>query len=321
MNMETDSVMVIGSPTSPSGSCTYATVTNAPKLKLKPQRGKSEFPALVTPVDKRNPKTTKIVGRTPNNKVNTPKSKSKFKPTNARNKEIKDMARKSTTTSRFITTIEVPWIDLKRSIEQKIKAPKLHTVKSRTGLILFPGNEETKRALDRTSNLKEVKPLAPRIMARGVESTLDPTEISWEIVNQNEELGLSDVDRDNIRPMYKLGPRGAHTTNWVLEVRPPTLQKLEGKSAYIGLMRCKLKLWDRSPQCFKCQKFGHTSKMCRSEKPTCRKCAGEHDSRTCKEEVVMGVNCKGPHKASSAACRARSQATKNLLRRTDFGQQ
>lgn len=99
------------------------------------------------------------------------------------------------------------WPDLKKSIEQKIKAPKLHTVKSRTGLILFPGNDETKQALNRTTNLREVTPLVIRIMVRGVESKLDPAEISWAIVNQNEELGLSDNDKENIKPLYKLGPR------------------------------------------------------------------------------------------------------------------
>ncbi|KAF0713949.1 Uncharacterized protein FWK35_00033701 [Aphis craccivora] len=301
--------MVIGSLI--PGPRSYATAANGPKNK-KPQKVKLDFPALATPVAKSNINQAKIAESTHNNKGNTEKYN---------NKKIKDMARKSTTTSRYVTTNGVPWVDLKRSIEQKIKAPKLHTIKSRTGLILFPGNEETRRALDRTSNLKEVKPLVPRIMARGVESALDPTEIPWAIVHQNEELGLSEKDQENIRPMYKLGPRGEHTTNWVLEVLPPTAQKLEGKKAYIGMMRCKLTLWDKSPQCFKCQGFGHTSAKCTKESPTCRNCAGAHDSRTCKEEVVMCANCKGPHKASSAACRARSQATKNLLRRTDFGQQ
>jgi len=40
----------------------------------------------------------------------------------------KQLARNTATKTRFITTGEVQWIDLRKSIEQKISAPKLHTV-------------------------------------------------------------------------------------------------------------------------------------------------------------------------------------------------
>lgn len=143
--------------------------------------------------------------------------------------------------------------------------------------------------------------------------------IPWSIVNQNEELGLSDVDKANIKPLYKLGPRDSHVVNWVLEVLPPTLLKLENKHVYIGMVRCKLKLWDKSPQCFKCQKYGHTSKTCRAEKPTCKKCAGEHDSRDCKSDTVKCANCNGDHQSSSSHCKAKDRATNALLRKTNFG--
>jgi len=212
----------------------------------------------------------------------------------------------------------VAWQDLRKSIEQKVKAPKLHTVKSRTGLILFPGNEETKKALNRTGNLREVAPLEPRVIARGVESDLDPAEIPWSLVNQNLELGLSEEDINNIKPLFKLGPLNSHIVNWVLEVRPPTLQKMEDKTAYLGMMRCRLRLWDKSPQCFKCQRYGHTAKMCRVETPICRKCAGDHDSRECTSENIKCANCKGNHQASYKKCKARDIASNATLRRTNF---
>jgi len=41
-------------------------------------------------------------------------------------------------------------------------------------------------------------------MARGVESDLDPAEIPWSLVNQNSELGLSEEDMNNIKPLFKL---------------------------------------------------------------------------------------------------------------------
>lgn len=135
----------------------------------------------------------------------------------------------------------------------------------------------------------------------------------------NLELGLRYEDKENISPLFKLGPRDAHTVNWILEVKPSTLVKLESKNIHIGMMRCKIKLWDKSPQCYKCQRYGHTAKLCRADKPVCRKCAEEHDSRECKSESVKCVNCGGSHQASSKSCMAIQRASNRTLRRTDFG--
>lgn len=273
-DMETDAIMVIDSPGS-SGSYTYAAIVSAPKPAPKKKSQKSDFLSLVTPVNRKD----KIKSDTKNSRNKQTvdardmlNSRSKRGIDNG--KGLKEKARRTNPTTRFVTTSEVSWQDLRKSIEQKIRAPKLHTVKSRTGLILFPGKEETKKVLNRTDNLREIVPFTPRVMARGVESLLDPAEIPWALVNQNPELGLSEDDIGNIKPLFKLGPRDSHVVNWVLEVLPPTLQKVENKAAYIGMMRCKLKLWDKSPKCYKCQKFGHMTKTCRVETPICRKCAG-----------------------------------------------
>lgn len=313
--METDAIIVTESPCS-GKSRSYAAIANAPKTRPTLPKQKADFPPLITPKNRANLRSDD--NNSTNRKTNA-KNSNKPKPEGPSAKAKKVKARKAATTTRFVTTDEVSWPDLRKSIEQKIKAPKLHTVKSRTGLILFPGNEETKRALCRTSNLREVMPFAPRIMAKGVESDLDPNEIPWAIANQNEELGLTDKDIENIKPLFKLGPREGHTVNWVLEVRPPTLRKLENSTIYIGMMRCKLKLWDKTPQCYRCQLFGHTSKTCRSGTPICRKCAGEHDSRACTMDIIKCANCKGNHQASSRLCKAKDRATNTVLRRTDFG--
>jgi len=318
-DMETDAIMVIDSPGSSGSSFTYAAIVSAPKPAPKKKSQKPDFPSLVTPVNRKD--NIKSDTKNSRNKQTVDardmlNSRSKRRADNG--KGLKEKARKTNPTTHFVTTSEISWQDLRKSIEQKIRAPKLHTIKSRTGLILFPGNEETKKALNRTENLREIVPFTPRVMARGVESLLDPAEIPWALVNQNPELGLSEDDIGNIKPLYKLGPRDSHIVNWVLEVLPPTLQKVENKAAYIGMMRCKLKLWDKSPQCYKCQKFGHTTKTCRVETPICKKCAGGHDSRECTSENIKCANCKGNHQASDKSCKAKDLATRATLRRTDF---
>ncbi|CAI6373744.1 unnamed protein product [Macrosiphum euphorbiae] len=120
-------------------------------------------------------------------------------------------------------------------------------------------------------------------------------------------------------PLHKLGPRDSDVVHWVIEAPPNVLAKIENKSIYIGMTRCRCKVHSSSPQCYNCQQYGHTALRCEQKSPTCRKCAGAHDSRTCKAEEVRCANCKGPHKASSATCKERGQVKRSLLRRTDFG--
>ncbi|XP_016660659.1 uncharacterized protein LOC107883987 [Acyrthosiphon pisum] len=146
-------------------------------------------------------------------------------------------------------------------------------------------------------------------------------EVMKDIGNMNAELGITAEDMGNSAPLHKLGPRDGDVVHWVMEVPPSVLAKIENKSLYVGMTRCRCKVHSSLPQCFNCQQYGHTAARCEQKTPLCRNCAGAHDSRTCKEDGVKCANCKGPHKASSAICKARSQATRSLLRRTDFGQQ
>jgi len=118
-------------------------------------------------------------------------------------------------------------------------------------------------------------------------------------------LGLKADDIRSMTPLHKLGRRGGDTVHWVIEVTPDVLRKVENKSLYVGVTRCRCKVHSMLPQCYNCQQFGHTSVRCEQKTPSCRNCAGPHDSRTCKEDGVKCVNCKGPHKASSKACKAR----------------
>lgn len=84
--METDAIMVVESPPSPSGPCTFAAATTSvPKPKHNTQRRIADFPALVTPKNRviphKNPSTIKK-GRT----RNTPNIKEKSKGRTTRTK-------------------------------------------------------------------------------------------------------------------------------------------------------------------------------------------------------------------------------------------
>jgi len=53
-------------------------------------------------------------------------------------------------------------------------------------------------------------------------------------------------------------------------------------------------------RCFKCQKFGHSSRFCRNE-AVCHRCGGKHTEEDC-NNAAKCINCSGPHGASSREC-------------------
>jgi len=123
-----------------------------------------------------------------------------------------------------------------------------------------------------------------------------------------------------MRLKHKLGPRDGCTTHWVIETPANVLPKLENKTVFLGMTRCRIKLHKTTSQCYRCQKYGHTSLKCNQAQPTCRHCAEAHDSRECpNKQMAVCANCRLPHKASSSTCKAKVIAIKSLLRRTDFG--
>ncbi|KAG8309234.1 Adenylate cyclase type 3 [Homalodisca vitripennis] len=70
-----------------------------------------------------------------------------------------------------------------------------------------------------------------------------------------------------------------------------------------GYLVLSVRPYFRNPQrCFRCQKFGHSSKVCQN-KELCVQCGKEdHNKNTCNIEPFC-VNCKGKHSAASRNCK------------------
>lgn len=70
---------------------------------------------------------------------------------------------------------------------------------------------------------------------------------------------------------------------------------------YAGHLRLKVEPYISSPQrCFKCQKFGHSSKTCRRKK-ACYKCGQDHEEDSCTNKLLC-ANCQGNHAANDKSC-------------------
>jgi len=246
VDIDDDCLMVV----SPTGE-PYAAVAAKPKRAAP--RKRENFPRLESP--------TPVV-----NRVSVRKRLGKTKTGNDANTEKRkkarymEKARSTIAGPRFeVTTDDNGWKDLRRSIEQKLPNPRVRTLKAKNGgMILFPEDAETAAALRRTSNLVEKAPRKHRVMLKFVDRLLEKDEIPWAL-GKNASLGISEPEQASIKPLFMLGPRDGHTVHWVIEVSPAVLKKVEGKYAYLGLTKCRMKIHDAITQCYNCQGFGHTA--------------------------------------------------------------
>ena len=74
---------------------------------------------------------------------------------------------------------------------------------------------------------------------------------------------------------------------------------------FLGFERFPVKRYVPNPRrCFKCQKFGHSSRTCRSKEDVCSICAAtDHSYKDCnKQDSPHCSNYSGPHKASDQEC-------------------
>ncbi|XP_064475461.1 uncharacterized protein LOC135389328 [Ornithodoros turicata] len=80
-----------------------------------------------------------------------------------------------------------------------------------------------------------------------------------------------------------------------------------------GYLNCHVRPYIPNPRrCFKCQRFGHGSQVCRGQ-AICPKCAGmDHSAESCANEVRCS-NCKGSHPVYSRSC-PRWQEEKEVLK-------
>ncbi|KAF5202015.1 Phosphatidate cytidylyltransferase, partial [Thalictrum thalictroides] len=280
--MDCDTIVVVDGPMS-----SYSDRVKKPAEK--PMAKREAFPPLPTPRNKLAKTIKSRLGPAPP----TPKPVANQSSSKSQNKKSMVNARQAAAEPRFeVVGGADAWAQVRDSVGQKLKCPKVRVRSTKTGIVLFPEDEATREALRSTRNLSEKLPQLPRLIVHGVDRSIDGKSLPALVHCQNDSLGLSIEEARSIGPLFKVGPRDGLTVNWVVECPPDTFLKLEGKSAYIGLTKCKMKLHNRTPQCFVCQKFGHTSKTCRSKEPVCRNCAGSHDSRSCTSDQVKCVNCR-----------------------------
>ena len=113
-----------------------------------------------------------------------------------------------------------------------------------------------------------------------------------------EELATALVC-DVVRINKKEGGKDVPTPGLILTFATPHPPE-NIKAGYLSL---SVRPYFRNPQrCFKCQRFGHSSKACSNVERCCRCGQPDHNEDACTAEECC-ANCKGKHKASSRECK------------------
>jgi hypothetical protein len=97
-----------------------------------------------------------------------------------------------------------------------------------------------------------------------------------------------------------------------------TLTNLGTKTLFIGNQRCRIIeyfSWTPTSQCRNCYGYGHHTKLCNAEKPTCGICAQQHNTKnhlcaiptcragnSCTHPPMKCAACGAPHKATDPLC-------------------
>ena len=76
---------------------------------------------------------------------------------------------------------------------------------------------------------------------------------------------------------------------------------IDSRKIFLGYQRYRVELPHRSPtpQCFRCQKYGHTTYTCTSTIDYCRKCSQQHKTSECESNTRKCRLCNGDHYSSA----------------------
>ncbi|KAF2879600.1 hypothetical protein ILUMI_26570, partial [Ignelater luminosus] len=228
-------------------------------------------------------------------------------------------------TKRILTSVELQLL--------KIKPDRVIKVKNKGVLIESLDPEITKLTNNKDLSRLGLEARLPekvwrRLIFYNVPSSLPDKEFLTCVLNNiNDEMIQ---DNNWYKKIFKLGARNQNTTNWVLEINSK-IRKIfitRGR-AYFGWTACPVADFIRISRCYKCQRFGHISKFCKSQSQ-CGICSSvSHKKNECgvknNESKHKCANClrndkkDSNHSANSNKCPFYKIRLADYLSSMDYG--
>lgn len=172
--------------------------------------------------------------------------------------------------------------------------------------------------------------LRPRLAIYGVPAELSAEEVKAALLAQNFDGETRNHVEKDLQVLFKFGKRDQKSVHWIVETSAENRKLVVDKERlYIDWYSCRVHDHVRVVRCYRCQKFGHLSKDCRSE-IQCGHCAGSHESRDCpnKGATPKCANCTRyghsgtvtEHEAASLRCPAYQRRVQSKIQDIDYGQ-
>lgn len=189
-------------------------------------------------------------------------------------------------------------LDIKSKIKPSaINANIVNTRLIKDGLLINCANEESLNNLKSnlsqqtgtTYNISEAVKLNPRLIIYSVaKDSIECPDLIENIINDNN----LNTPTNEVKFVTKLKYR-ENFYNIVLEVSPSLFKLIINKGfLYVGWRRCGVKEHFHLPRCFKCSKYGHFQKACKSKDTVCSKCSLNHEFKDCNSNEISCNNCK-----------------------------
>ncbi|KAL0278094.1 UNVERIFIED_CONTAM: hypothetical protein PYX00_000003 [Menopon gallinae] len=140
---------------------------------------------------------------------------------------------------------------------------------------------------------------------QGIERTLNKDKLTEDLYQQNLKDKYSKEEfLKQFRLLFQVGNKEAPRTSWVAEVTPGMRQSvLQQERLYHNWTSYRIEDYCGVTRCYRCHRFGHVAKNCRSAE-TCGHCAAEgHSIKDCprKAEPQQCANCKWANRQHTRA--------------------
>ncbi|XP_023240772.1 uncharacterized protein LOC111639206 [Centruroides sculpturatus] len=220
----------------------------------------------------------------------------------------------------------------------KIGITRVRKIRNKTVLIEIERKRDAEQTiineLNKIENItaRTPKKSLPKVAIYGIPSNLSKEVIINTIFDQNDNISAHyDNNKENyvkeITAKFKWG-KNPNTHHWVFEVTPGLKRILiMQKKLNIDWVRCSVEEHFSIIQCYRCCRYGHFARECKSERAFCNHCGGDHRYSECKNKGTSPscINCicskaaNFAHKANHNSCTERMKVIKNITAKTYHG--